>query len=543
MWSHYFHTLRYLRPAQITGRLMYRLSHPRPDLRPAPARRALTGLWIAPCSRPASLLALEEACFLNRRLRLDFPRGWNDPSIEKLWLYNLHYFAGLLAAGDGTQQALRRAWIQRWLQDNPPGHGTGWEPYPLSLRIVNWIKWLLAGEPANPEILHSIAVQVRYLRERLERHLLGNHLFENAKALVFAGSFFGGAEAERWRHQGEEILREQLREQLLADGGHFERSPMYHSLSLEGLLDLCNLDQAFRHANQSQWEEPSRRMFAWLGRMCHPDGGLAFFNDAAFGIAPTLAELQDYAHRLNLLVPPEVPNENWLGASGYARLTRDGFVVLADVAPIGPDYLPAHAHADTLSFECSIARRRVLVNAGTSVYGISDERQRQRGTAAHNTLRIDGKDSSEVWAGFRVARRATPYVERFEDKPVPLLQAWHDGYRRLHGRPLHRRRWTLRDGALEIMDEVLGRKQHEIEVFFHFHPELILLPQGTHAFAVRDVNGAAVASVEADPALVWQIVQETWHPGFGLSMPSVGLRGYGQLALPGRCVTFIRRDG
>ena len=84
MWSHYFHTLRYLRPAQITGRLMYRLSHPRPDLRPAPARRALTGLWIVPCSRPASLLALEEACFLNRRLRLDFPRGWNDPSIEKL---------------------------------------------------------------------------------------------------------------------------------------------------------------------------------------------------------------------------------------------------------------------------------------------------------------------------------------------------------------------------------------------------------------------------------------------------------------------------
>ena len=82
-------------------------------------------------------------------------------------------------------------------------------------------------------------------------------------------------------------------------------------------------------------------------------------------------------------------------------------MALLDVAPVGPDYLPGHAHADTLSFELSLFGQRVLVNSGTSQYEAGPERSRQRGTAAHNTVIVDGHDSSEVWAGFRVARRAS----------------------------------------------------------------------------------------------------------------------------------------
>ena len=69
---------------------------------------------------------------------------------------------------------------------------------------------------------------------------------------------------------------------------------------------------------------------------------------------------------------------------------------------MGPDYIPGHAHADTLSFELSIGAQRVFVNSGTSEYGLSPKRLNQRKTAAHNTVEVDGKDSSQVWSGLEL---------------------------------------------------------------------------------------------------------------------------------------------
>ena len=84
-------------------------------------------------------------------------------------------------------------------------------------------------------------MQVRFLRKRLEIHLLGNHLFANAKALVFAGLYFTGNEADEWLGKGLAILEREVPEQVLRDGGHFERSPMHHGIILEDLLDLLNV--------------------------------------------------------------------------------------------------------------------------------------------------------------------------------------------------------------------------------------------------------------------------------------------------------------
>src|SRR5690606_25718690 len=148
--------------------------------------------------------------------------GWDDPGIERLWRYNLHYFDDLNAEGAPDRAGWHRDLILRWIGDNPPGRGSGWEPYPLSLRMVNWIKWHLAGNELPPAALHSLAVQARWLMRRLEFHLLGNHLFANAKALVFAGCFFRGDEADAWLARGLAILRREVPEQILADGGQFE---------------------------------------------------------------------------------------------------------------------------------------------------------------------------------------------------------------------------------------------------------------------------------------------------------------------------------
>jgi len=149
-------------------------------------------------------------CFLNDTHEIDDAADWNNKQWSKLWLYNLHYFDDLTANDADRRTDWHRALIRRWIDENPPGKGNGWEPYPSSLRIVNWIKWGLIGNPMEEEWLHSLAVQVRYLSQNLETHLLGNHLFSNAKALCFAGLFFDGDEAESWYQTGQKLIEREV---------------------------------------------------------------------------------------------------------------------------------------------------------------------------------------------------------------------------------------------------------------------------------------------------------------------------------------------
>ena len=95
--------------------------------------------------------------------------------------------------------------------------GNGWEPYPISLRIVNWVKWFLVYNQYNEERLISLSLQSKVLMQTLETHLLGNHLYANAKALVFAGLFFKGKEADLWLNKGLKIFKDEIPEQILAD--------------------------------------------------------------------------------------------------------------------------------------------------------------------------------------------------------------------------------------------------------------------------------------------------------------------------------------
>jgi uncharacterized heparinase superfamily protein len=150
-------------------------------------------------------------------------------------------------------------------------------------------------------------------------------------------------------------------------------------------------------------------------------------------------------------------------------------VAFLDVAPIGPDYLPGHAHADTLSCELSVFGQRVVVNGGTSRYGLGPERLRERGTAAHSTVEVAGADSSEVWGGFRVARRAYPFDLALQPE-IGWVACSHDGYRRLSGAPVHRRAWQMQTSGLQVTDTVEGG-MHSAVAKYIFHPAV----QITHA--------------------------------------------------------------
>lgn len=519
--SKLYYTLKPLKPIQLTNRLTRRLfkvkfkgsftllNDTSTDWQPFPV--------LPSCYQDGGQFK-----FLNV---IDAVSDWNDETKSKLWLYNLHYFDDLNQEGWRDRSQVHTSLINTWIEQNPLMVGNGWEPYTISLRSVNWIKWFLSGNEPKEEWLSSLSLQVQALEQQLEYHLLGNHLFANAKALVFAGCFFKGSTARGWLKRGLDIFDREVPEQILSDGGNFELTPMYHNTILVDMLDLYQLSIVYPdlipQSTQVSWRIAINKMFRWAELMTHPDGDVSFFNDSAMGIAPKLAVLKQYAKHLNLSTDaaPSKDKVVHLDTSGYVVIEDQRHKLIIDVAKVGPDYIPGHAHADTLSFELSIDSERVFVNSGTSVYGLGPERHTQRQTQSHNTVVVDGEDSSEVWSGFRVARRAYPSEPIITDsKHGIVVECSHNGYMRLPGKVTHTRTWQLEQGELLIYDRLSGVFNHA-QAHYHLHPDILLegpstdgqvtlkLPNGTH-YMVK-VEGAEI-----------EVLDTTWHPGFGLSIPN-----------------------
>ncbi|WP_302138689.1 heparinase II/III family protein [Halomonas alkalicola] len=542
------HTVRHLKPGQIGWRLYYRLLRLRVRrqalalLRPV-ERRQWADAWSAPAWMPPALIGEGGQgkwtfAFLGERGELARAEDWNHPGKSKLWLYNLHYLDDLCAHGAEDRDAQHRALVARWIDENPPLAGNGWEPYTLSLRLVNLVKWLSTkawqgSEPIPDPWLSSLARQSQALSAQREYHILANHLFANGKALTFAGAFLEGKDAVRWLRQGLKILDAEIPEQFLMDGGHFERSPMYHATLMWDLADLIHLAEcsgiAVLRDRARGWRQALAQGLDWLEMMTHPDGQVGFFNDAAFGIAPTLADLQSYVDCLSIQPLAETLRMvarqggdyrlRHAAASGYVSVVwEERSKALLDVAPVGPDYQPGHAHADTLSFELSLFGQRVLVNSGISQYGEDAERHRQRSTAAHNTVVVDGVNSSEVWAGFRVARRARPGPVGIDVQPKGLtITGSHDGYRRLPGRVTHRREWRFQEGQLVIRDRLEGGFTRA-EARFHCHPGVsVRLENSQHGVLALPGGRRLALAIEGGEA---RVDSASWHPRFGESHPS-----------------------
>ena len=449
--------------------------------------------------------------------------GWSGSDKSLLWRYNQHYFDCLSGFNAGSINTESQNLITDWISQNPPYFGVGWQPYPTSLRIVNWIKWILSGGAISSASEHSLYLQSRWLRKNFEFHLLGNHLFKNAKAIIFAGIYFDGKESNEWIKYGFYILDSQLDEQILDDGGHFERSPMYHAIILEDILDLIAISRGneslFPNGVLLRMETISLRMFEWLSKMSHPDGQISFFNDAAFDIAPTLGEIQQYANKINFTLPDVVfGNEklevNHLDTSGYICIASPKLFAVLDVAPIGPNYQPGHAHADTLSFELSIFGHRVFVNGGTSCYGLSKQRLHERSTKAHNTVTINEESSSELWAGFRVARRAQiSRVDIHQTNEGIRVMGEHDGYRRLSSKNFHSRVWEIKDNDVCITDEISGNYQLSRSRFI-IHPSILIGNKLDGSWVMKLPSGGAVMFT----VLVGEVRIENanYSPEFGL---------------------------
>lgn len=478
MISNYFHTIRYLKLKQIYYRILLKIIKTKIKKNSSFELRVSEKIFSIPILKKVSLIDEDTFCFLNETKSLS-KIGWYEKhdTIPKLWRYNQHYFDYLNTSVSSQQKKWHDQLLLDWVNKNNIGREVGWESYPTSIRIVNWIKWHYLKNDLPKTCLQNLMLQSRWLCKRIEWHILGNHLFTNAKALVFAGLFFSSEESDGWLKKGLKIIDEELNEQVLNDGGNFELSPMYHSIFLEDLLDLINISKVFPKLISQQivdkWIKISKQMLRWLDTMIHPDGQISFFNDSAFEIAPSFNELKSYFERLGIIYDiSEFKKIEHLSDSGYLRVTNENMVALLDVAKVGPNYIPSHAHADTLSFELSLFGQRLIVNGGTSTYETNSLRQYERSTIAHNTVALDYKNSSNVWGAFRVARRAFPYGLNIENTTeTTSITCKHDGYKYLKGKPVHSRNWEFFKSSLHIKDIIEGTYK-KAYAYFHFHPSV-----------------------------------------------------------------------
>jgi len=528
------HTLQCLKPSQLVFYVLRR-GLPVRTVKPTTSAIIREGQYLDPLL-PITTFENSENSFtcLNQTVEFnDSFISWNPPNKSRLWCYHLHYFDQLRDINRSKEN--KQFLVDDWIKGNPQGSQLAWEPYTVSLRIVNWVAFMLGSEVPRRLPIHwldSLYEQTLWLERNDERHILANHYFENIKAWLFAGVFFQGSDAERWLKQGKRLLLEQLSEQFLADGGHYERSPHYHALMLENLLDLLNLSKSnsgiLGTEVETALEEAATKGLAFLHRITYPNGSTPLFNDSVNGSAPSIGELYAYASKFFDIQMPNYSDDVVLidepdsGLYGYRQGTD---MLLVDCGDIGPDYQPGHTHCDFLSFELMLDGKPLIVNSGVYEYQGGEMRDYVRSSAAHNTLSIDGLEQSEIWGEFRVARRAIKLRAkiRHTEKGGIEFRGGYSGFPQIAGGITHKRR-IRRDVRSDrdmfvIQDKVQGEGVHRVDSYLHFHPDIAIkekseglwhLASGQSSIAYITVKGITDESVTVR-------IEPGWYcPEFGI---------------------------
>lgn len=478
--------------------------------------------------------------FLNHSEYL--PRiDWSRRYVSHLWSYNLHYFDYAVDLACAWRTTADRRYVQclaeltrSWIDGNPVGSGDGWQPYALSLRTVNWIYALLLLEDALDRsdreiLLGSIAAQLDVLDRRLELHILGNHLQKNLKALLIGGLCFTGTAAARWLRRGSRMLWREILEQVLPDGTHFERSPMYHAIALGDLLEVMSLADAAAFPVPDDVRERIRAMVSATGTLIRPDGRAHLFNDAAHGIAPRRAWI-DHMARLTLdtAVPSPIGVVELPDAGYFGIVDRGGDRLLIDCGEIGPAYQPGHSHCDLLSFELDLAGVPVVVDPG--VHGYDGDRFREfvRSTRAHNTVSVDGRDQAEIWATFRVARRPRPLSASHTVGPGGEY-LFSGSYAPYYDRNVHHHRSIVRRaGEWCVTDHVDGAVGSRLDSFLHLDPQFSVRQDGEQWIASAQHLRIEIVPFGADAVSIHsgeESPMQGWYcPEFGVAVAAPVLR-------------------
>ena len=447
---------------------------------------------------------------------LTLPISWRDPDHGRnaqLWWMTLNYMEYL----EGTDDDLFASLVESWIAAAQP-YGRGYwrdtfNSYAISIRTVVWMQQLARRSglptPLRERMIASIATQLQFLEDNLETDIGGNHLVRNIKALLLGSVFFEGPPADRWRELSLNLLKEELRRQILGDGVHFERSPSYHN---QVFVDLLEMRYALGgDPLGGQLDHSLAAMAQAIADLAHADGRPAQFSDAGLSMSYTSADCLGAYERVFGSRPQRQTVFSYPHAGYFGLAGNDGLVVV-DCGPIGPDDLPGHGHGDILSFEWSVGGKRLIVDQGVFEYVDGPRRTAARSASSHNTLSIEGLEQADFFSDFRVGRRPRPEVVRYAATPEGfILEGRHDGYAPF----IHTRVLELSRNQLTILDRVDGGPAAGTVVGLLLHPEATIDASGPD---IRIALGQKTVTVHATVPL--DIEAAVWWPDMGVELPT-----------------------
>lgn len=463
------------------------------------------------------------ACFLGREEMVEPPVDWDRHDLDygtRLELLNLHYMEYLESV---DHEAFIRI-AEDWIAANHPYKRnywlSAWNSYALSVRVVIWMQQLaLRSEfiesTARTHIEKSICAQVRFLLANLEMDVGGNHLLKNIKALIWAGVYFAGSEADGWLACGKRLLSRELRRQFCDDGMHFELSPSYHA---QVTADLIECAWALGHIESTAWlADQLARMVSALGMLTHPDGLISLFSDGGLHMSRSTGDIKRALNQIfpNLTCSDSNDNLIYLNHAGYYGLRLGTDYLLFDAGRIGADNLPAHGHGDILSFEWDIDGRRVFVDPGVFEYHPGWFRDYSRATTSHNTVSVGNMDQGEFHGSFRLARRANVGVISVESSAAAIyIKACHDGFSRQVKGCVHQRQIRGSTREFEVIDDVTGESEVSAVASFLLSPECRITGQGKHNISLElghlGIHVETTGEIRYETAL--------WFPDLGISI-------------------------
>ncbi len=490
---------------------------------------------------------------------LDFARCGDH---KVIWELNRHQHLVLLAQAwllSPRAELLPEIWraIRTWIEQNPYPRGINWaSALEVALRALSWL-WVdhLVGSympPAlRPPFLEALHAHGAHLRTNLSVYFSPNtHLLGEAVALHALGTFFQNPE---WRATGAAIVHRGIKRQVRDDGAYFEQSTYYHVYALDMLLF-----HAILQPPQADYQDRLGWMARFLravagpqreipfigdddgGRFFHPYGSHARYARATIAACAACDVAEDVTYAAEDLHPIAAW---WLGVvdggnrahlkserfadSGFAVLTDGATHCVVDAGPFGP-FRGGHTHASKLSFTLCRDGEWLLCDPGTYTY-VADPglRNRFRGTAMHNTVRIDGLDQGTPADTFA-----------WQERPAAQVTAWITGAARdeleaecrYRGfRHVRRIVWE-KPSRIFVTDEIEGPAgTHELEQFWHAGPEArVLSPReiALGAGAVLALDGEAEMSDGGE--FGWR------SPAFAARVPAPVIRRHRRTTLPAR---------
>lgn len=408
-----------------------------------------------------------------------------------------------------------RSMVSRTTIGSPEYLRRDWIPHAVSLRIMRlcrYCAWLAAQDMLAPRgfLLAFTYKNALFLRNHIEHDVGGNHLVENAVALLMAGLVFD--DSAEWVETGEQLLVDSAETQFLADGGHFERSPMYHVMVLTRYLTAVDLLDGYDRPVPPGLRATTRQATAFLGDLTPPDGRIPLLNDSVFDEMLAIPEVLDYADLLGI---EGTDRDSELGASGYYWLGEGADRMLVDGGAVGPPHLPGHSHVDLLSVMLWLDGQRVLTDTGVYQYVADERRAYARSVQAHNSVRVGDSGPIEVGGQYLMGSRVDPEVVSYHNDDTGefvgryrTTRLFSPGYQHTRRITTDRRTWT-------VSDSISGESTRSITSRLHFHPDTTVEPQGKTEFSVRRRSGSLLGRLTVDTHIETELLRTPYFPRFG----------------------------